>query len=86
MVPGTGLLKPLEFPVIRTIKVPFIMLMETFGKPLSKLSMEAMPWGTIQVIGELKLSGLQPLNLPTSREGTGLEVELIASGQGFNQS
>lgn len=46
-VPGTGLLKLLEFSVIREIKVSFIMLIVTFGKPLSNLSVEAVTMGTI---------------------------------------
>ena len=46
-VPGTGLLKLLEFSVIREIKVSFVMLMATFGRPLSNLSVEAVAMGTI---------------------------------------
>lgn len=72
--------------MIRTINVPFYYVNGDFGKPLSNLSKEAIARGTIQAFGGLKLSVLQLLNLPTSREGRELQVELIASCQGFNKS
>lgn len=67
--PGIGLLKLLEYSVIREIKVSFVMLMVTFEKSLSNLSVEAVTMGTIQVLGRWKLSVFLLLNLPTSREG-----------------